>query len=225
MGSEVDKWLRSGMVKASQIVSVDCDASVVEATKRNKAGVKVRLGYLEEVVEALVKEKVSVAVVNADYMDTHMTIYNSAARILEATSKQKCKTLVIINGNSLVRYAKDEELMGKGNVMTGLLSHLAFRRQVRRSEHNRALWDEMSFTLNTPRQQTGLSYVSNRAPMQTTFLVKRPNPEYVSDFATPTALLEVKPSKRSNGDTTNYSIGATKAWITRRERFGKTGHA
>jgi hypothetical protein len=206
-GSEVDAWLRSGLVKASQIVSVDCSASVVKATELNKAGVSVVHGNLDSVVSDMLKAKHKIAVVNADLMGTHMEIAKPIGNIMFALGKQTAKTMLIVNGNALTRMAVNPDWRGKRTTIDGLMLHPEFRQQFWPSKFNRSKWSMMDLTINGQRR-VDFEYVSNRAPMSTIFLTRIPNAEFTMDRTAP-----VKATGKRQG---NYSEGARKAWETRR---------
>jgi hypothetical protein len=220
-GSEVDLLLRSGLVKANQIVSVDCDEKVTDINAKNKAGVKCETGWLDAVIESIVKGKQKIAVVNADFMDTHIKMATPTARIMRAMSRQRNKALLMVNINSLVRNSKNNKNNGQFNALEGLSKHQAFRLQIRQDSYNRSTWEPISMTINngnkSPYQKRHFNYVSSSAPMSTVFLTKRPNPDFVCERENDHIEIEVKQSSDKR------SAGARKAWETRRKLYGENG--
>lgn len=191
MGSEIDQLLRSGFVKAEQIVSVDCDPKVVARNDMGKLGVRnVYLplthklgekdcqvkwgepGGIEKMVKDMVAAGETIAVVNADLMATHVKLHSAVANIMEHLSKQKANALLFANLSSLVRVG---ETAGKGDVLENLKGHDDFNAQFRKGKFNPCCWTPVPMTINGKHT---FEYVSDHTPMQTVFLSKTTNPDF-----------------------------------------------
>jgi hypothetical protein len=233
-GSEVDQLLRSGLVKPKQIISVDCNPDLVKQLDKNKLGIRNiymplshkldekdcpvlrgEVGGLERVVMNLVGAGEILAYVNADLMGTHIREGLTCAGIASALNHQKENAILILNINSHIRNAKDKNDRGRTEygVSFDLCRHSSYREAIRKSKFNPSAWSEIPMTIN---ERHTFEYVSDHAPMQSVFLLKEKNPDYVGERV----MVEVKATKHIGGgkgqaDPEKWRLAGLKAYETR----------
>ena len=131
--------------------------------------------------------------VNADLMATHVKLHSTVANIMENLSKQQANALLFTNLSSLVRVG---DTKGKSNVLDRLKSHHDFRYQFSKGTWNRAQWNVVPLTINGAKgnDRNVFEYVSDHTPMQTVFLHKTKNPDYVASRT----IIQVKSTSKKN---------------------------
>ncbi len=224
-GSEIDKVLKSGLVKGNQIVSVDCDKSVVD--QNNKVGLGIKnvymplkhinaegdkcpvkrgeYGGIERVVENLIEDGKIIAVLNADLMGMPKSQEPTITGMMFSLNKQVEPSLYIVNlalscpfGKKLSNSVLDElkSIKWDGG------DYEVFSEALRKNSSSHSVWREVPLFLNGEK---GIEYTSGTIPMQTVFLSKTTNPDFVAFKEKEVVAVEVKTQTVPHEKLTSWS--------------------